>query len=115
MPRDQIMKVLKEILAIKDRLQKVRGLNFDEEVQVKNEINRLKRRKDKELEYITLKNRYLGRPDRDGEEKIIDEIEKLIRDKENKLKNLLVADNDLIDSFLWLDEVIKDLKTALKY
>ena len=31
-------------------------------------------------------NRYFGRPDRDEEEKIIDEIEKSIREKENELR-----------------------------
>ena len=38
MPRDQIIKYLKEILANKDMIQKVRDLNFDKEVQVKYEI-----------------------------------------------------------------------------
>ena len=62
------MKALKEILANKDIIQKVRNLNFDKEVQVKYEINELKARNDEELERIILRNRYLGRPDRDGEE-----------------------------------------------
>ena len=61
MPRDQIMKVLKETI----------DLNFDKEVQVKYEINKLIARKDEELEYIILRNRHLGRPDRVGEKKII--------------------------------------------
>ena len=65
-------------------IQKVRDLNFDKEVQLKYEINELKTRKDEELEHIILRNRRLGRPDRDGEEKIIDEIEKSIREKENE-------------------------------
>ena len=39
MPRDQIIKYLKEILANQDMIQKVRDLNFNEEVQVKYEIN----------------------------------------------------------------------------
>ena len=90
MSRDQIIKVLKEILANKDMIQKNRGLNFDKEVQVKNEINRLKARKDEELEHIILRNRYLERPDRDGEEKIIDELEESIREKENELKTCLL-------------------------
>ena len=115
MPRDQIMKALKEILANEDMIQKVRDLNFDKELQVKNEINRLKARKDEELEHIILRNRYLGRPDRDGEEKIMDEVEKSISEKENELKNLYVTDNDLIDSLLKLDEVIKDLKNVIKH
>ena len=85
MPRDQIMKVLKKILAKKDMIQKVRGLNFDKEVQVKYEINELKERKDEELEYIILRNRHLRRPDRDEEEKIIIEIEELRREKKNEL------------------------------
>ena len=34
MSRDQIIKFLKEILANKDMIQKVRDLNFDKEVQV---------------------------------------------------------------------------------
>ena len=63
------MKVLKEILANKDIIQKVTDLNFDKEVQVKYEINELKVRKDEELEHILLRNRHLGRPDRGGEEK----------------------------------------------
>ena len=90
MSRDQIIKVLKEILANKDMVQKNRGLNFDKEVQVKNEIYRLKVRKDEELEHIILRNRYLERPDRDGEEKIIDESEESIREKENELKTCLL-------------------------
>ena len=96
-------------------IQKVRDLNFDKEVQVKCEINELKARKDEELEYVILKNRHLGRPDRDGDEKIIDEIKESIREKENELKNLFATDNELIDSLLMLDEAIKDLKTALKH
>ena len=115
MPRDQIMRVLKAILANKDMIQKVRGLSFDKEVEIKYNINELKARKDEELEHVILRNRYLGRPDREGEEKIIDEIEKSIREKEIQLKNLFATDNDLIDSLLRLDEVIKDLKTALKH
>ena len=109
------MKVLKEILANKDMIQKVRDLNFDKEVQVKYEINELKARKDKELEQIILRNRHLGRLDKDGEEKIIDELEKSIREKEKEFKNLVATDNELTDSLLRLDEVIKDLKTALKH
>ena len=107
MPRDQIIKYLKEILANKDMIQKVRDLKFDKEVQVKYEINELIVRKDEELEYIILRNRHLGRLDRDGEEKITDELDKFIRDKENELKNLFAADNDLIDSLSRLDELIK--------
>ena len=48
MPRDRIIKYLKEILANKDKIQKVRDLNFDKELQLKNEINRLKARKGQE-------------------------------------------------------------------
>ena len=76
--RGHIIKVLKEILANKDMIQKVRDLNFDKEVQVKYKINELKTRKDEELDHIILRNRHLGRLDRDEEEKI-DEIEKSIR------------------------------------
>ena len=115
MPRDQIMKYLKEILANKDMIQKVRDLNFDKVVQVKYNVNELKVRKDEELKHIIPRNRHLGRPDRDEEEKIIDEIEKSIREKKNELRNLFVTDNELIDWLLELDEVIKDLKTALKH
>ena len=110
-----MMKALRKILANKDIIQKVRDLNFDKEVQVKYEINELKARKDEELEHIILRNRYLERPDRDGEEKIIDEIKKSIREKENELKNLFARENELIDLLLELDEIIKDLKTALKH
>ena len=80
------MKALKEILADKDKIQKVTDLNFDKEVHVKYEINELKARKDEELEFIILRNRHLRRPDRDGEEKIKAGIEKSIREKENELK-----------------------------
>ena len=45
MPRDQIIKYLKEILTNKGKIQKVRDLNFDKELQVKNEKNRLKAKK----------------------------------------------------------------------
>ena len=44
MPRDQITKYLKEILANKDKIQKIRDLNFDKELQVKYEINKIKSR-----------------------------------------------------------------------
>ena len=83
MPRDQIIKHFKEILANKDMIQNIRDLNFDKEVQVKYEINKLIARKDEELEYIILRNRHLGRLDRDEEEKIIDELDESIGDKEN--------------------------------
>ena len=33
----------------------------------------------------------------------------------NELKNLFATDNDLIDLFIWLDEIIKDHKTELKH
>ena len=84
-------------------------------MQVKYEINELKAGKDEELEHIILRNRYFGRSDRDGEEKIINEIQKSIREKENELKNLFARDNELIDLLLELHEIIKDLKTALKH
>ena len=113
MPRDQIIKYLKEILGNKEMIQKVRHLNFDKEVQVKYEINELKTRKDEELERIILRNRHLGRLDRDGEEEILDELDESIREKVNQLKNLLARDNEPFDLLLELDEVIKDLKTAL--
>ena len=94
MSRDQIIIYLKEILANKDMIQKVRDLNFDKKVQIKYEINRLIARKDEEREYIILLNRHLNRPDRDGEEIIIiDGIEELIKEKKNQLKNLFVTDN----------------------
>ena len=64
---NKIIKVLKEILANKDIMQKVRDSNFDKEVQVKDEINQLDTRKDEDLEYI--RNRYLGRLIRDVEKK----------------------------------------------
>ena len=108
------MIALKEILANKVIIQKVRDLNFDKEVQVKYEINELEARKDQELEYIILRNRCFGRSDRDREEKRIDEIEKLKRGKENKLENLFATDNALIDLLLELDEIKKDLKIVLK-
>ena len=50
MSRDQIIIYLKEILANKDMIQKVRDLNFDKKVQIKYEINRLITRKDEERE-----------------------------------------------------------------
>ena len=66
-------------------------------MQVKYERNELKARKNEELERILLRNRHFVRPDRDGDEKIIDEIEELISEKENELKKLFATDNDLID------------------
>ena len=111
---NKIMIALKEILAHKNIIQKARELNFDKEVQVKYEINELKARKDGELEHIIRKNRYFGRSDGDREEKIIDEIEKSRRNKENELKNLFATDNELIDLLLELDEIKRDLKTVLK-
>ena len=62
---------------------------------------------------IILRNRHLRRPDRDGEEEIIDELDELIREKVNELRILFSIDNDLIDSLLWLI-IVKDLKTGLK-
>ena len=85
MSSEQIMKALREILANKDIIQKTRDSNFDKEVKVKHETNELKAIKDEELEYIMLRNRYLGISDGDREEKRINEIEKLIRKKENEL------------------------------
>ena len=41
-------------------------------------MNELKARKDEELERIILRNRHLERPDRDGEEEIIDELDESI-------------------------------------
>ena len=108
------MKVLREILANKDIIQKVRDSNFDKEVQIKYEINELKARKDEKLEYIMLKNRYFGRSDED-EEKIIGKIEKSRREKENELKNLFATDKEIMDLLLEPDEIIRDLKTALKH
>ena len=61
------------ILVNKDKIYKVKDLNFDEELQVK----KLK------IECIILRNRHLRRLDRDGEEEIIDKIDKLIRKKVN--------------------------------
>ena len=45
---NDIMTSLKEILADKNKIQKVRELNFEKEEQVKNETNELKARKDEE-------------------------------------------------------------------
>ena len=84
------MKILKETSANKDMIQKVRDLNFHKEKQVKYEIHELKARKDEELERIILRNRHLGRLDRDGEENIIDEIEESIREKEKNLESCLL-------------------------
>ena len=89
-------------------------MNFDKEVQVKTKINRLKA-KDEELGCRLLRNRHLRRPDRDSEEEIIDELDELIREKVNELKNLFATDNGLIDWLLWLNEIIKDFKTGLKH
>ena len=47
--------------------------------------------------------------------KIIDEIEKSRRAKENELKNLFATDNEFIDLLLELDEIIRDLNTILKH
>ena len=105
---DHKIKALKGLLAHQDNMEEVRDVNFNKEVQVKNEINELKAKKDEEFEYIILRNRYFGGLDRDEEEKIIDKIEKSIREKENELKNWFAEDNRLIDLLLELDEVIKD-------
>ena len=113
MLRDQIIKYLKEILANKDMIQKVRDLNLDKEMQAKYEINELKIRKDGELEYIILRNRHLGRLDRDGEEEIIDELDEWIREKENELKNLFARDDELLDLLLELDKSTKSIDWQL--
>ena len=65
MPTHQVIKYLKK---------------FNKEVQVQYEINELKAKKDEELEHIIRRKRHLGRLDRDGEEKIIDEIDEVIKD-----------------------------------
>ena len=62
-----------------------------------------------------LGNRHLGILDRDEEEKLIHILEKSIKEKENELKNWFAKDNELIDLLSELDEIIKDLKTVLKY
>ena len=64
---------------------------------MKNEIHKSKARKNEELERIILRNRHVRRPDRDGVEEIIDEVDELIRKKVNELKNLFATGNDLID------------------
>ena len=87
MPKNQIIKYLKDILANRDMIQRVRDLNFDKEVLV---------RYDQELECIMLRNRNLERPDIDGEEEIIDELDDLIREIVNELKNFFPRDNELI-------------------
>ena len=112
--RDQIMKALKEILANKDIIQKVRDLNFDKEVQGKGEINQLEARKDEELEQVILRNRYFGRLLRNAEEKRLDEIKKSIRENENELGDWLDIDNNFIDWLLELDEIEEHMKTTLK-
>ena len=43
------------------------------------------------------------------------ELDESIRKKESELKNLFDRDNELIDLLLELDEIIKDLMTALKH
>ena len=111
---NKIMKVLNEILANNDIIQKVRALNFDKDVQVRDEIDELKTKKDEELELIILRNRYLGRLDRDTEEKRIDEIEKSIREKENELGDWFAIDNHLIDWLLELGEIKRGMKTMVK-
>ena len=113
MSRDEIMSALKEISAHKNIIQKVRELNFDKEEQVQDEINELEERNGEKLEYIILRNRYFGRPDRDTEKRI-DEIEKSIKENENELGDWLAIDNSLIDWLLELDEIIRDMKTMLK-
>ena len=70
---------------------------------------------DEKLECIILNNKHLRRPDRDGEKEIVDKVDELIRKKVNELKNLFARDSDLIDSLLWLDTVIKYLKTGLEH
>ena len=112
--RDQIMKALKEILANKDIIQKVRDLNFDKEVQGKGEINQLEAGKDEELEQVILRNRYFGRLLRNAEEKRLDEIKKSIRENENELGDWLDIDNNFIDWLLELDEIEEHMKTTLK-
>ena len=75
MINNKVMKALKEILANKDIIQKVRDLNFDKEERVKDGTDELEVRKDEKLAHIILRNRCFGRSDRDTEEKRIDEIE----------------------------------------
>ena len=66
---NKIMKALKEILANKDIIQKVRDLHVAKEVQERVEIDELETREDEEIEYMILRNRYFGRSDRDTEKK----------------------------------------------
>ena len=103
------MTALKEILAHKNIIQKVRELNFEKEEQVRDEINELKARKDEESELIILMNRYFKISDRDAEEKRIDQIK-----EEKELGKFLATDNNLIDWLLELDEINRDMKTKLK-
>ena len=111
---NKIVIALKNISAHKDIIQKVRDLNFDKEVQVKDKINQLEIRKDEELEHVILRNQYFGNNYRDREEKKIHEIEKSKRESENELKSMFATDNELIDLLLELNEIIRDLKTMLK-
>ena len=88
------MTTLKEMLANENIIQKVRQLNFEKEVQVKDEIDELEAkkdelgaRKDEELEYIILRNNYLGRLVRDTEEKKINETDEIKKREERRRMN----------------------------
>ena len=79
--------LMTELLAHKNTIQKVRQLNFENKEQVRDKINELKARKDEELDFIILRNKYFRRSDRDTEEKRIAKIEKSRRESKNELEN----------------------------
>ena len=109
---------LNRILSYKNKIHKIRCLNFKREEQVKDELNNLKLEKDEELELLqenlnslTLRNTYLRRSNSfrgelELEEKIekrADGIEKLKKKKVEELEKFFIMDVEHIDLLLELD------------
>ena len=119
---------LNRILSYKNKIQEIRDLNFKKEEQTKKELNALRVEKEEELEFLqenlnflALRNRYLGRSNsfkdkielEEKTKKRVDEIEKLIRKKEIELINLFITDDKAIDLLLEQDNDKIDMQERL--
>ena len=119
---------LNRILSYKNKIQEIRDLNLKKEEQTKKELNALRVEKEEELEFLqenlnflALRNRYLGRSNsfkdkielEEKTKKRVDEIEKLIRKKKIELINLFITDDKAIDLLLEQDNDKIDMQERL--
>ena len=122
-----ILTALKVLLEYENKIQEVRGLNFEEEEQVKKELNELETKKDEELKLLESLNcervwRKVWESDfnindeiklREKTSQRISKIEKLRRKREIDLENLFDIDNRAIDLLMEVDIDKKDRQEEL--